>query len=164
MRSLLLDDILMDYVSDPQNWTWYDDRGWFRNTYGAWGATSPMIFPEELLAKVRGVTCTVNAWTTGSSQYLAYVAYQAIDVIKSDGTSVRMGSSVPGYSTATLDIHHGDAGHAVYYSSQIGIPASVEIPPGVTCTGLSIGSGGFYENGIYYNILSRGLKDITLHF
>lgn len=119
-----------------------------------------MIFPEELLGKIRKVTCTVSAWTTGSIQYLAH---QAIDVIKSDGTSVRMGSSAPGHTSARLDIYRGDAGHAVYYSSQIGIPASVEIPPGVTCTGLSIGSGGFYD-GRYYSILSRGLKDITLHF
>lgn len=166
MRSLLLDDVLMDYVSDPQNWQWMGDRGWFRNvreTHPGVNIPVPLSLPPDLIKRVRGLTLTASGWTAASSQYLGFSFMQLTQTGPISNGS-RVGTWVPGHTQATIYVYHGDAGQTTHYSNQLNIPCSVTVPDGEVCTGVTIKSAGFHENGIQYNILSRGLKDITLHF
>jgi len=150
---------LSDILPNTANWAYDATRGWYRDVY-EWTNYQQSKFTPEFLSKIRKVSVAVTGYYNVPSDCMGV---NILNIKLSNGTTMNIGTS-DGWDLPSSghSVYKGDAGVENNVTRNIvGERFTCTIPEGVTVTGISINSGGYYYSttGRYYAFSLRGLKD-----
>jgi len=150
---------ISDILQNTSSWVYDATRGWYRNTYD-WNTSHNSKFTPEFLSKLRKVSVLVTGYYDNPA---GSMSNNMLVIRLSNNTNVVLGTSDSwDYGPSGQVIYKGDAGtENMATRNVVGERFTYTVPAGLTVTGITLQSAGWYESSIgkYYPFSLRGLKD-----